>query len=701
MHYTEKRIYFFERDLCDRIVRMFKDKRVFNSKTTFFLHFFFWAAFFVYFQTSSIYGGDAGDLVTAAYLRGVAHPPGYPLYTFIGHLLTKLPFNTVAWRVGLLSSIPSAATLTMLYLLLRMVSKKTILSLVTVSTLGFTYLFWLYAIVPEVFALHTFFVVTLTYLLFLWSGTRNQRYLFLFVFVFGLSLTHHHIILLMIPAFGYWLYRHKKLLPRFSFISISKLIGLFIFGLIPYTYVYFAALSQPPINWENPVTLQQFFRLVTRAEYGTFQLQVSVPHDTVTVLGRVTQIASYVNIVKQDFLIIGLLLIITGAFYQWKTKKDQFWFTFLTVFFTGPVFIVYAAFPLEKIYEVGVFERFLLASYVFLAVWLLYGLEIVTKNILSLLKGLKLTHVEYYGKLIYLFLFILPLLVLYINYPKLSILKNDRTTEYFAQDILDTVPEGSIVIPVGDTMSFDVQHMHYVYRYRPDVILFHLFRAGNPIYHDVIKKEYPQLDLPDADEVTDRDFLSRFIEKNYDTAPIYTFGYYDVSLEGEWVQQGLLTRFYKKDDMPSEDFIRSENTRLWDMYHDPLSGSLGVYRNQNMILADVLTYYIIAHRNTGKQFYQNGWYTNAENHFQEAIKLNRQYSDSFYWLAHTQLKQKKCDDARERTKQAISLYDTNYRYYLLLAEIYETCLHNDEKAVELKNRAEELKKKDEVLLERL
>src|SRR3989338_2979403 len=143
-----------------------------------------WVLFYMYFQTSSIYGGDAGDLVTAAYLRGVAHPPGYPLYTFIGYLLTKLPVSTVAWRVGLLSSVSSAATLTMLYLLLRMVSKKTILSLVTVSTLGFTYLFWLYAIVPEVFALHTFFVVTLTYVLFRWSNTHNRRYLYLFVFIF-------------------------------------------------------------------------------------------------------------------------------------------------------------------------------------------------------------------------------------------------------------------------------------------------------------------------------------------------------------------------------------------------------------------------------------------------------------------------------------------------------------------------------------
>ena len=663
--------------------------------------FIFWVIYYTYFQTSSIYGGDAGDLVTAAYLRGVAHPPGYPLYTFIGHLLTKLPFNTVAWRVGLLSSIPSAATLTMLYLLLRMVSKKIILPLIAVSTLGFTYLFWLYAIVPEVFALHTLFVTVLTYVLFLWSKSRMNVYLYLFSFIFGLSLTHHHIILLLVPAFSYWIYSHRKLLPTASPLTISKYIGVLLLGLTPYAYVYFAALSNPPINWENPVTLHQFIRLVTRAGYGSFQLQSNFSDYSVTFFGRIAQLTSYLNLAKQDFLIVGLIFIVMGAFYQWKKNRSHFIYTSLAALFAGPFFILYAAFPLFQIFEVGVFERFMLPSYVFLSIWLLYGFEITTKLMLIVFKRMRFADVSRYTKLIYLFFFVLPLLLLYINYHKLSILKNDRTAENFAQDVFDTLPENSIILPFGDTMTFNMQYVYYATRYRPDVVLLHIFRAGNPIHYDALKEEYLQLVLPNIDTESKEDFLTRFIEKNYDTAPIYTFGYYDVPIDGEWIQQGLLTRFYMKDDIPSEDFIRSENSRLWEMYRNPLSGSLGTYNEQNMMLADVLTYYIIAQMNVGKLFYQREWYADAENHFQEAIKLNPLYPDPPYWLAYTQLKQQKCNDARENTERAISLYDTNYRYYSLLSEIYETCLHNDEKAVEHKDRAEELKKKDEVLLERL
>ena len=56
-------------------------------------------------QSKSIFGGDAGDLAAAAYVWGIPHSPGYPLYTLLGALVAHLvPVGTVAWRIGLLSS---------------------------------------------------------------------------------------------------------------------------------------------------------------------------------------------------------------------------------------------------------------------------------------------------------------------------------------------------------------------------------------------------------------------------------------------------------------------------------------------------------------------------------------------------------------------------------------------------------------------
>ena len=45
-----------------------------------------------YFATlfRGIPGGDSGELVAEACHLGVAHPPGYPLYTLLGHVMVRL-----------------------------------------------------------------------------------------------------------------------------------------------------------------------------------------------------------------------------------------------------------------------------------------------------------------------------------------------------------------------------------------------------------------------------------------------------------------------------------------------------------------------------------------------------------------------------------------------------------------------------------
>jgi hypothetical protein len=48
---------------------------------------------------------DSGELVTGAFSFGVPHPPGYPLWAFLGYFWSHLivPFGNPAWRIGLMS----------------------------------------------------------------------------------------------------------------------------------------------------------------------------------------------------------------------------------------------------------------------------------------------------------------------------------------------------------------------------------------------------------------------------------------------------------------------------------------------------------------------------------------------------------------------------------------------------------------------
>ena len=51
---------------------------------------------------------DSGELILAAYLPGIAHAPGFPLWTMIGWLFAQLPLGRVAVRLNGMSAFFSA-----------------------------------------------------------------------------------------------------------------------------------------------------------------------------------------------------------------------------------------------------------------------------------------------------------------------------------------------------------------------------------------------------------------------------------------------------------------------------------------------------------------------------------------------------------------------------------------------------------------
>src|SRR5947209_3952032 len=56
------------------------------------------AALAVYTRTlcPTVAAGDSGELTAAASLGGVAHPPGYPIWTMLARLFTYIPHGSIA-----------------------------------------------------------------------------------------------------------------------------------------------------------------------------------------------------------------------------------------------------------------------------------------------------------------------------------------------------------------------------------------------------------------------------------------------------------------------------------------------------------------------------------------------------------------------------------------------------------------------------
>ncbi|MCB8928004.1 MAG: DUF2723 domain-containing protein [Ardenticatenaceae bacterium] len=68
---------------------------------------------------------------------GVAHPPGFPLYTMLSKLMTWLPLAaTAAYKINLLSAITSLLTLGLVYLSVFYLTRKHLAAGTAVIALG-------------------------------------------------------------------------------------------------------------------------------------------------------------------------------------------------------------------------------------------------------------------------------------------------------------------------------------------------------------------------------------------------------------------------------------------------------------------------------------------------------------------------------------------------------------------------------------
>lgn len=643
--------------------------------------------FFLFFQTTSIYGGDAGDLVTSAYLHGVAHPPGFPLYTLLGFIASKLPVATVAFRVGLLSSLSGALTLTILFMLLESTTKNIKASLLASATLGTTYLFWLYSSVPEVFMLHSFFVVLLIYLLYKWSVSKHDRYLSLFTIALGFSLSHHLLTVFLFPGFLYLILSNKKLLPKITLRYVAKKLGLLAAGLSPYLYIFAAASTTPAISWDNATTIPNFFNLILRKTYGTFQ---SGPSFAQSFVSRLIQFPYMGEFMLTDFTAVGVFLAIVGCISQYKLRRKWWNFLFILFFFIGPFYFFYASYYIIDRFSLATFERFLLPSYMIVAIWIGEGI-VASVAFLSRFSKKSLAVV------FYLLFLIVPLSLFYINYPKISILRNDRTAENHAFDILNTIPKNAVLILQYDTTLFDTQYVYYTQNNRPDVKLIHFSKLFMGQLTDQITKYYPELYLP---KNTEEEFMDDFVRENAKKFPVYVNSPLPVAIKDSyWVREGLLFRFYTKETLPETTVIFAENERLWKAYSDPLAGSLGIYRN--LMLSNVLDFYKDARMELGRMYEDAQMYDRALVHYKEAERLLPELPDASYRKGIVFAKQGNCKNSENELQQAVAINPKNPDYYFSLSQVYKNCFNDLSKAAAYEKKYQDAKNASQIPVEEL
>jgi hypothetical protein len=162
---------------------------------------------------------DSGEFIATSYILGLPHPPGNPVYTMLGRMMSLIPIETIAWRVNFMSSIASALACFFTFLFTVRALQRTVASepAGVASQIGcilggvaaawltaFASSFWDSAIEAEVYSLSSFIIALTIWLGFRWwdhvGEPGNDKLLLLIVYLLAVSTGVHLGTILIAPG---------------------------------------------------------------------------------------------------------------------------------------------------------------------------------------------------------------------------------------------------------------------------------------------------------------------------------------------------------------------------------------------------------------------------------------------------------------------------------------------------------------------
>jgi tetratricopeptide (TPR) repeat protein len=249
---------------------------------------------------------DCGEFIASAFTMAVPHPPGTPLYVFLGRVwmlfiglfAAVLPISKeVAWHMNLLGITFSLLTVFLIFKLMLKVFQLwhkngnqhvcLIIAFATALAISFFNTYWNNAVETEVYAASTFIFILITYLALLWyesvkEGAAKNKFLLMVFYLIFLSTGIHLIpFLIFIPLYVFIYVVERRYLKDI----LLLLLGIF-------QLLYFPLLFLVPENLYMPLFI--FLAIILLAGIG---LPLSNP-------------LKYRN---YAFFWIGVLLVILGS----------------------------------------------------------------------------------------------------------------------------------------------------------------------------------------------------------------------------------------------------------------------------------------------------------------------------------------------------------------------------------------------------
>lgn len=419
---------------------------------------------------------DSGELQLVAAKLGVAHPPGFPLYTLLAHLTTYLPLvATPAYKVSLFSTITSAFTLALVYATVYHLTHHYLASITAVIALGTATTFWAQATTANIRSLTGLFTALAFFLLLRLFEARRQsdtttktdRSLALLALVLSLGLSHHASLAFMgvvMALFVLGVVPGLATKPRRWW---RPLLAVLI-GLLPWLYLPWraqAAERGATYRGASPAlkTVDGFLdHVLARGFRGDFFyfVEPALLWERLKVMGNV------MTFQFSPWLLLGMIM---GIWLLWQRNRPLAWLlggsfaihTFITATYRAPQTVEY-----------------MLPAYVPAVLCLGYAAGCFASSPPTTMSGGRL-FVSVIAPLLTAVWLVTAIGQGYQRYFSYAILHSDTSSRDYAQNLLEQAPPDSVILADWHWAT-PLWYLQEVEGQRPDVTVHFVFPTAEP-----------------------------------------------------------------------------------------------------------------------------------------------------------------------------------------------------------------------------
>lgn len=565
-------------------------------------------AFGSYLATASrdIVFGDSPELTGVAITLGVAHPPGYPLWTLLAHVFTWLPIGTLPFRVSVFSIAAAVGAIAVSYVVALRLTRSVIAAATAAAVVAFTPVIWRWSVVPEVFALNDLLAAALIGLLIEWHRSGDERFFVAAALIGGLGMAHQQTIALVGLGVVVLMWHHRRRFRGGGLLIRST--AAVVVGLLPYVYLPVAASTHPAWNWGDISSLEDLVGHVLRNAYGTAALVSDPRFQGGSVIDRLVALA-------RSFSAVEALLGGLGFAYLFRRDRALFWFLGVAAFGAGPAFIAYSNTNLSVAVLQAVLERFFMLVHVILAPVTAVGVVCIGELAAARVGPLWRRRASLVTAAAAVAVTIAVAAATYGTLDQAT----DRTARQYGVDLLSAVRPGAIFLAGGDPVVGSVGYLRTIEGARPDITYVQLPLLRGDWYVRQLHRDYPALVLRSArfDGVTgtmrglvDANGAEKFdvIGQLLDDSLASTYGLY---------RRGLVQQLHLKSAPVDLDVLAKDNDAALASYHPPDPVAVADRPWDRLILAD----YGLVASDVGAIFDRSKRYSEARQWYLRALQI--------------------------------------------------------------------------------